>query len=214
MIFLLALSGCLKAPCAPAGTVQGAELKSLIHVLASNPTAAIRHRRLIQLATAAAGAMQGQQSDRWDALNKQEKQLALLSAEGELQTFPGALVLVTDSAQHLHLIYILSCAEWRLTGAGTESITLELVGLLELASSNKLLKLQDVLLLVMSACSLAADASQASEFGRGSETSVFTNDQIRQLRLAMLAALQQVSSTSGMHVGCNICSAFQHCEMQ
>ena len=112
MVFLLALSGCLKAPCASAGTVQGAELESLIHVLASIPTAAIRHRRLIQLATAAAAAMQGQQSDRWDALNKQEKQLALLSAEGELQICPEVLVFVRDGAQRLHLMFILNCAEY------------------------------------------------------------------------------------------------------
>ena len=110
MILRWALSGCLKARCASAGTVLGPELESLIHVLASNANAAIRHRHLIQLATAAVAAMQGQQSDRWDALNKQEKQLALLSGEGELQICPEVLVLVTDSAQHL--MYILSCADY------------------------------------------------------------------------------------------------------
>ena len=65
-------------------------------------------------------------------------------------------------------------------------------------------------MLIIQACSLAADASQASDFGRAIEKPIFTDVQNREIRLAMVDALQQVSYTREMLIGCNSCSALIH----
>ncbi|PSC73797.1 sec1 family domain-containing MIP3 [Micractinium conductrix] len=64
------------------GSVAAAELRALAGALRrQSPATAYRHSSLLQLAEAAAGAMEGGHAERWEALQREERQLLFACSE-------------------------------------------------------------------------------------------------------------------------------------
>ncbi|KAL4439460.1 hypothetical protein ABPG77_008789 [Micractinium sp. CCAP 211/92] len=66
----------------PGGSISAEELRSLADALRrQSPAAARRHAPLLQLAEAAAAALEGQHAERWEALQREERHLLFACAE-------------------------------------------------------------------------------------------------------------------------------------
>ncbi|KAI7845287.1 hypothetical protein COHA_001130 [Chlorella ohadii] len=171
------------------GSISAAELRSLADSLRrQSPAAAYRHAPLLQLAEAAAAALEGPHAESWEAVQREQRQLLFACTES------------ADAAASQLVDLCALLARSGGSGSSKGSSGGSGGGLAE-GGSAPLLGLDDLVLLMLAAYCLLPDFLPWFAAGSGASGGPFSPQQEQQLEAALVEAGSDGGSDSGSGSG-------------